>query len=64
MSDNRDKRSILFDRIAALSDRFRPGYPDAVFEAAIAFSQLPDAIHAADYSRDWVKYLSIGRLIF
>jgi hypothetical protein len=36
MSDNRDKRSISFDRIAALYDRFRPGYPDAVFEDTIA----------------------------
>jgi hypothetical protein len=40
MSDNRDERSISFDRIAALYDRFCPSYPDAVFEDAIAFSSM------------------------
>jgi hypothetical protein len=43
MSDNRDKRSISFDPIAALYDRFRPGYPDAVFEDTIAFSSIENS---------------------
>ena len=39
----RDKRRTSFDRIATLYDRYRPSYPNAVFEDAIALSQIPAA---------------------
>jgi SAM-dependent methyltransferase len=35
------RRRTSFDRIATLYDRYRPGYPNAVFEDAISFSQIP-----------------------
>jgi SAM-dependent methyltransferase len=38
---DRDKRRTSFDRIASLYDRYRPGYPSAVFEDAISLSHIP-----------------------
>jgi SAM-dependent methyltransferase len=38
---DRDRRRTSFDRIATLYDRYRPGYPDAVFEDTILRSHIP-----------------------
>jgi SAM-dependent methyltransferase len=40
-TQNLDKRRTSFDRIATQYDRYRPGYPHAVFEDTIALSQIP-----------------------
>ena len=41
MVDDQNERRNSFDQVAVLYNQVRPGYPDALFEDVIAFSNLP-----------------------
>jgi SAM-dependent methyltransferase len=45
MPSRTDKTPLVFDQVAQLYDRVRPGYPAALYDAIIAYSALPAAGH-------------------